>query len=115
MAWKKRFRSYGKRFSGYASRARGWGKRNKGSVGIGAPFLAGVGIGLTDYDKLIPLDVKVAIACLPTGVTRMIPGSAPLVNIVRGMLIGDVIQARTGFNLGSISGNGAKGNGSYGI
>lgn len=103
----RRFGNFRKRFRGYGGRAKAWygrrSSRTKSALGVGAPYLVGVAIGLTDYDKQIPYEVKIALAALPTGVTRMIPGSGPIVNIVRGMLIGDIIQARTGFNLAGAS------------
>lgn len=108
MAWRKRYGGYKSRAYSYGGRARRWAGRNRKGIGIGGTYAAGVIIGLTEYDKMIPVELKVGLACLPTGVTRMIPGGSTLANLMRGILVGDVIQARTGVNLsGFLGGNGS--------
>lgn len=99
MAWRNRYRRYSGRARSYGGRARWWASRNKSGLGLGGSFLAGAAIGMTDFDKNIPYEIKILVASLPSGVTRMIPGSGALVQLCRGMLVGDIVQARTGVNL----------------
>lgn len=101
MAWKNRYGRYAGRARYYGGRARRWAGKNKSGLGLGGSFLAGAAIGMTDFDKNIPYEIKILVASLPSGVTKMIPGSGALVQLCRGMLIGDIVQARTGINLAS--------------
>lgn len=107
-----RFKNFRKRFSGYGSRAKSWGRKNKRGIGLSGTFIAGVAVGLTEYDKLLPYEAKIAIACLPNAVTNKVPSGGAIVQLVRGMLIGDIIQARTGFNL---AGAASSTSGSFGV
>jgi len=111
MAWKRRYGNFRRRVSGYAGRARSYGRRNRGGIGVGAGFVAGVAVGLTDYDKMIPYEVKIAVACLPSGLVSKVPQGRAIQTLVQGMLIGDIIQARTGFSLGGAVGGSSAGTG----
>lgn len=79
-------------------RGKGKGKFSKyGDFGITLypEYLAGMAVGaLTDLDNNIPAQIKVAAACAP--VKGTIPGK--IKGFMQGMLLGDVIQAYTGFS-----------------
>lgn len=104
MAWRykgSRFQRGVRRYGRFTRRA----NRRIGVLGMSGAFIAGAAVGLTDYDKMIPYEVKIAVACLPSAATKMIPGAGALVQLCRGMLIGDIVQAKTGFNLGGAAGS----------
>lgn len=77
-----------------------YAKKGMAGLGIGAPYIAGALIGMTEFDKQIPYELKISLAVLPATVIRMVPGAKVLQNIIQGMLLGDIIQARTGITLG---------------
>jgi hypothetical protein len=57
------------------------------------PFIAGLALGMTDLDQLIPAPIKIAAACAP------IKGLGAVKGFAQGILLGDVVQALTGFTL----------------
>lgn len=111
MAWRKRFSNWG-------GRARSFGRRfrtrtySKGGfkARIGAPFIAGLAIGMTDYDKMVPAELKLVLACLPV----QGPGIGTAKALAQGMILGDIIQSRTGINLAGGLG-GTKPSNGYGV
>lgn len=69
----------------------------KGILGMSTPYVVGIVLGLTDLDKVIPAEIKLGAAIAPGGIMK---GSLGQVKAVaQGMLLGDLIQSRTGFNL----------------
>lgn len=91
MAYRKRYGNFRKRFSGYGKRAKGY--YNKSGLQLSTEFIAGVAIGLTNYDARIPAELKILGACAP------VKGFGKIKAFSQGMLLGDVIQARTGINI----------------
>jgi len=104
MAYRKRtgFRSFAKRQ--WANR-KNYATAGSKILGMNAGMVAGVAVGLTEYDKMIPLDVKIALAVLPG---KVIPYQIKM--FCAGLLVGDIIQARTGFTLGGGSSGAASNN-----
>lgn len=97
----KRYGNFRKKFSGYRIKARGYYK--KSGLSLSTEFLAGAVVGLTNYDAKIPAELKILAACAP------VKGFGRIKAFAQGMLLGDVIQARTGINImggGTISTNG---------
>lgn len=100
--WRGRARNYGRRAYGY-------GKRMYGRTGLNMtmPFLAGTIVGLTDFDKVIPAEIKLGVAVLP------VKGVGSIKGFAQGLIAGDLIQGMTGINLfkspanGNGSGSGA--------
>jgi hypothetical protein len=99
---KKRWRNYGRRavnwYGGGYRRIRSRVRRSY--AGIGGAFLLGAVIGLTEYNKRIPYEFKIAAARLPSSVVSKIPAGRKAQVFVQGLLIGDIVQAKTGFTLG---------------
>lgn len=91
-----RSRSYGKGKAWGGARGFG-GQYGKMKVNLSLPFLAGFGIGAaTDIDNNIPAVAKIGIACLPISGVPVI-GQAKAFS--QGLLLGDLVQNFTGFNL----------------
>lgn len=108
-----RWKNFRGRARAWGGRAKAWASKRKSGLGVSGVFLAGTAVGLTDYDKMIPYETKIIIACLPSGVVRSVPQGSVIQNFVRGLLIGDMIQQRTGINLaGAASGTQT---GSFGV
>lgn len=122
MAWKRTRAAYGRARSayrstrGYRSRGGAYAGYSRGSIGFGKggfgmslsmPFIAGLAFGMTDLDKLIPAPIKIAAACAP------IKGLGAVKGFSQGMLLGDVVQALTGFTV-PIGGFTSAGTGSSG-
>lgn len=78
-------------------------------MGIGLPYLAGIAIGLTDYDKNIDPLIKVGIVALPPALVSKVPMGGTIRAVAAGMLIGDIIQSKNWLNLGSANGGGFRG------
>lgn len=94
-----RFRNFRGRFKGGYSKAKSWAGRNKGQImGFGLPFIAGVIVGMTNYDEKIPAEIRILGACLPIG--KWVKGAYPVQLFCQGLLVGNVIQQRTGISLG---------------
>lgn len=69
---------------------------------VSMPFLAGLGIGLTDLDNNIPPEIKLVAACLPFRGK----GIGTIKAAAQGMILGDIVQKRMGVNLfGGIKGS----------
>lgn len=99
----RRTKSYRK--TGYRARAAGaYGKykgKAKSVLGMSTPYVVGLALGLSDLDKMIPGELKLGIAIAPNSVTGMLGKTGGQARAVaQGMLLGDLIQARTGFTLG---------------
>jgi hypothetical protein len=70
------------------------GKFGGVKLNLSPAFLVGAALGgLTSLDNRIPVEVKIAGACMP--VSGRIAG--PIKAFLQGMLIGDAIQSVTGF------------------
>lgn len=98
----RRWRNYKRKF--YTSRAYKFGRRayRKSGLQLSTEFLAGAAIGLTNFDQKIPAEIKLIAACAP------VKGLGKIKALAQGMIIGDIIQARTGFGLFT-GGNGGSG------
>lgn len=104
MAFRKKFRRYGRKYRRYATR------RNFRRAGIASmPYILGGIIGMTDLDKSIPAEIKLLAAIMPSGVTKAIPKGGMIKAVAQGMLLGDIIQARTGINLMNLGGGSTSG------
>lgn len=98
-----------KRFGGFRRR---YGGRAKQILGMSAPYAIGAAVGLTDLDKSIPAEIKLLAAILPGTVTRMVPGLGQIKAVAQGMILGDIIQNRTGINLMNLGGGSSNGSSS---
>jgi len=94
------YRSKGGTYAGYSKGSIGFGRGGFG-VSLSMPFLAGIALGMTDIDKMIPAPVKIVAACAP------IRGLGPVKGFAQGVLVGDVVQALTGFTLPVLGGIGS--------
>lgn len=104
MAWKKRFKSFRTRASGsYHGARKRYGGQSKGILGASMPYIAGFVIGMTNFDKTIPAEIKLGVACAPSGLMRGGLGVAQ--KFAQGLVLGDIVQLKTGFTLGG--GNGS--------
>jgi len=93
-------RYYGRRTY---SRGRRYAKKANESIGLynpGTEYIAGGAVGLTDIDNRVPAEIKLALACLP--LRGGIGGK--VCRFFRGMVIGDIVQHRTGFSIPVLSG-----------
>lgn len=91
----------------YYARAKSWGGRayrmgrtrtyRKGGfrARVGLPFIAGLALGMTNLDDVVPAPIKIIGACLPV----QGPGIGTVKAVCQGMLIGDVVQKLTGISL----------------
>lgn len=105
MAWKRRYQGFRSKASAWAGRR---SKRTKSVLGVGMPFLVGAALGLTDIDKAIPVELKLGVACIPG---NLLPGMGPARSFAQGLVVGDLIQARTGFSLGGAGVGNSSGSG----
>lgn len=122
MGYRQRWRTWrgsGSKWSNRYARGKGYYARAKrsryGRAGIASmPYILGGLIGMTDLDKNIPAEIKLLAAIMPSGVTKAIPKGGMIKAVAQGMLLGDVIQARTGINLMNLgSGSTSGGSGSF--
>lgn len=101
MAWKKsRAYKYARRrvMSSRVGMAYSYGgKRGAGKalLGMSLPYMAGVVFGMTNYDDIIPMNIKLGVAVAPGNI---IP--AKIQSFAKGTVMGNLIQAQTGFTLG---------------
>lgn len=91
----------------YYARARSWAgtayrmgrtrtyRKGRFQARIGAPFIAGLALGMTSFDDLIPAPIKIVGACLPV----QGPGIGTVKAVCQGMLIGDVISKLSGITI----------------
>jgi len=94
-----RWKHFKARYGGYRKK---YGGRVSGIMGASMPYVAGFVIGMTNYDKQIPAVLKLGVACAPYGLMR--GGLGTVQKLAQGMVLGDLVQVKTGFTLG---GNGS--------
>lgn len=84
-------------------RAKNYGSSYAKGIGINAslPFLAGVAIGITNLDDVIPKTATIAVACAP------VKGIGAIKAAAQGTIIGNLLQSKFGLNIGSGLGSSA--------
>lgn len=61
---------------------------------LSTEYIAGIIIGMTNYDKQIPAEIKLAAAVAP------ITGLGKVKGFAQGLVLGDLIQNKMGYTIG---------------